>query len=158
MKTVALILLALSPVRAPDHLHAAPGVPMVPPPLPEIPERAHPTATPTATFTPVPLAPAPAPLAPPEIQALLTAHSQPGWDLDSWATLIYRESTFNPKAQNPTSTAYGLGQFLNSTWDDVGCVKTSDPGEQIRCMALYIAQRYGTPQAALSHSYSRGWY
>jgi len=31
--------------------------------------------------------------------------------------LIINESGWNPEAKNPSSTAYGLGQFLNSTWD-----------------------------------------
>jgi len=33
--------------------------------------------------------------------------------------LIVNESGWNPKSQNPKSTAYGLGQFLDSTWNNV---------------------------------------
>ena len=73
-------------------------------------------------------------------------------------TLIDRESDCNPNAQNPNSTAYGIGQFLNSTWAGVGCVKTSDPIEQLRCMNLYVVNRYSSWDNALSHSNNRGWY
>lgn len=31
--------------------------------------------------------------------------------------IIQCESGFDPKAKNPNSTAFGLGQFLNSTWN-----------------------------------------
>jgi hypothetical protein len=72
-------------------------------------------------------------------------------------TLIDRESDCNPNAQNPNSTAYGIGQFLNSTWAGVGCVKTSDPVEQLRCMDRYVV-RHGGWDGALAHSYSKGWY
>lgn len=41
------------------------------------------------------------------------------------------ESGFNPHAQNRRSTAYGLYQFLNSTWKGTGIQKTSDPSLQI---------------------------
>jgi hypothetical protein len=72
--------------------------------------------------------------------------------------LIYRESKWNPEAQNPNSTAYGLGQFLNGTWDDVGCEKTSDPYEQVNCTIKYVKARYGNPQVALKFHTSHNWY
>lgn len=81
-----------------------------------------------------------------------------GIDLPASAiTLISRESKCNPNAQNPNSTAYGIGQFLNSTWAGVGCVKTSDPIEQLRCMDRYVV-RHGGWDGALQHSYNKGWY
>jgi hypothetical protein len=76
---------------------------------------------------------------------------------DAAITLIDRESNCDPNAQNPNSTAYGIGQFLNSTWAGVGCVKTSDPVEQLRCMDRYVV-RHGGWEGALAHSYSKGWY
>ncbi|WP_348240207.1 transglycosylase SLT domain-containing protein, partial [Salmonella enterica] len=54
--------------------------------------------------------------------------SGPLWDALAW--LIGKESSWNPKAQNPKSTAYGLFQFLDSTWASVGGRKTSDPTAQ----------------------------
>lgn len=45
--------------------------------------------------------------------------------------IAYCESKFNPLAQNRRSSAYGIFQFLNSTWKGTGIPKTSDPGLQI---------------------------
>ncbi|MCI0564932.1 MAG: phage tail tip lysozyme [Nitrososphaera sp.] len=39
------------------------------------------------------------------------------------------ESGFNPNAQAATTTAYGLGQFTDSTWDRA---VTSRPGARLR--------------------------
>lgn len=75
-----------------------------------------------------------------------------GWNtpeqLNAWYNLIQHESGWNPNAQNPTSTAYGLGQFLDSTWAGVGAQKTSDPLGQIEAMAKYIQNRYNNPYGA----------
>ena len=35
-----------------------------------------------------------------------------GWSLSDWRTLVQKESGGNPNARNPSSGAYGLGQFL----------------------------------------------
>lgn len=61
-------------------------------------------------------------------------------------------------AQNPDSTAYGIGQFLNSTWETVGCEKTSNPKRQIDCMVDYIDQRYDGPDDAVSFHIENNWY
>lgn len=68
------------------------------------------------------------------------------------------ESSGNPTAQNPNSTAYGLYGFLNSTWGTVGCVKTSDPVEQERCAILYMKQRYGRIESAYWFHVKNDWY
>ena len=83
------------------------------------------------------------------------------WGYFEWLDfreLIQRESKWIPTAQNPKSTAYGLGQFLNSTWKSVGCVKTSDPVIQLDCTADYVAQRYGSPSKALKFHKTNNWY
>lgn len=72
--------------------------------------------------------------------------------------LIMKESGCNPNAQNPRSTAYGIGQFLNSTWRGVGCVKSSDPVYQLKCMQNYVFGRYGSWVGAWAHSTRTGWY
>lgn len=72
--------------------------------------------------------------------------------------LVQRESGWNSDAQNPVSTAYGLFQFLDGTWDDVGCVKTSSPKLQIDCGIKYIKQRYENPTEALRHHTIHNWY
>ncbi|MGY1616171.1 transglycosylase SLT domain-containing protein [Geodermatophilus sp. SYSU D00691] len=69
-----------------------------------------------------------------------------------------RESGWNPNAQNPTSTAYGIPQFLDSTWASTGIAKTSDPYRQIDAGLIYINERYGSPCGAWAHSQSTGWY
>jgi hypothetical protein len=69
-----------------------------------------------------------------------------------------RESGWNPSAQNPTSTAYGIAQFLDSTWAGTGIAKTADGYRQIDAGLIYINNRYGSPCGAWSHSQSTGWY
>lgn len=83
-----------------------------------------------------------------------------GWgpaEFQAWDAVINAESGWNPNAQNPTSTAYGLGQFLNSTWKGYG-PKTSDPATQLAYMARYIKNRYGSPTKALIWHNSHNWY
>jgi len=69
-------------------------------------------------------------------------------DATMLAYIKHKESSGNPNAQNPTSSAFGLFGFLNSTWSTVGCTKTIDPVEQERCALLYIEQRYGSIEGA----------
>jgi hypothetical protein len=69
-----------------------------------------------------------------------------------------RESGWNPNAQNPSSTAYGIPQFLDSTWAGTGIAKTSDGNRQIDAGLIYIDSRYGSPCGAWDHSQSTGWY
>jgi hypothetical protein len=69
-----------------------------------------------------------------------------------------KESGWNPNAQNPSSTAYGIAQFLNSTWAGTGIAKTSDGYRQIDAGLIYIDSRYGTPCGAWAHSQATGWY
>lgn len=99
------------------------------------------------------------------MQALVrTIAAQRGWgsgaQWDALYQLIQHESGFNPNAQNPTSSAYGLFQFLNSTWGSVGASKTSDPWGQTAAGLRYIASAYGSPLAAWSAWQSRSphWY
>jgi len=99
------------------------------------------------------------------MQALVrTVAAQRGWgsgsQWDALYQLVQHESGFNPNAQNPTSSAYGLFQFLNSTWGSVGASKTSDPWGQTTAGLRYIANAYGSPQAAWSAWLSRSphWY
>jgi hypothetical protein len=64
--------------------------------------------------------------------------------------LCWRESRYNPMLQNPNSTAFGLYQFLDSTWADYGIQKTTDPLLQTIAAVRYIKSRYGTPKDALA--------
>lgn len=78
------------------------------------------------------------------------------WDALSW--IIGKESSWNPRAQNPSSTAYGLFQFLNGTWASTGIAKTADPALQAEAGMRYIAARYGTPLGAQAFWQRNGWY
>jgi len=69
-----------------------------------------------------------------------------------------KESGWNPNAQNPSSTAYGIPQFLDSTWAGTGIAKTSDGYRQIDAGLIYIDSRYGSPCGAWGHSQATGWY
>lgn len=80
----------------------------------------------------------------------------PQWD--ALSRLIQKESSWNPNAQNPTSTAYGLFQFLNSTWATVGATKTSNPGQQAQAGLKYIQGKYRDPQGALNFHNNNNWY
>jgi hypothetical protein len=79
-------------------------------------------------------------------------------EIEPFEALMGKESGYNPYAQNPRSTAYGIFQFLDGTWKSYGCVKTSDWKEQIRCGLLYIEGRYGSPSQALKFHHSHNWY
>lgn len=69
-----------------------------------------------------------------------------------------KESKWNPTAQNPSSTAYGIPQLLDSTWRTTGISKTSDGYRQIDAGLIYIDKAYGSPCGAWSHSRATGWY
>ena len=72
--------------------------------------------------------------------------------------IISKESNWIHTAQNPKSTAYGVAQFLDSTWDLVDCKKTIDPYKQIDCAILYIQDRYTLPSEAWKHHLLMNWY
>lgn len=83
-----------------------------------------------------------------------------GYQWDALYKLIMGESGFRSNAQNPTSTAYGLFQFLDSTWGTVGAHKTSDPTQQTIAGLKYIQRSYGSPAQAYAAWSSRSphWY
>jgi multidrug efflux pump subunit AcrA (membrane-fusion protein) len=69
-----------------------------------------------------------------------------------------KESGWNPNAKNPSSTAYGIPQFLDSTWAATGVAKTSNGYRQIDAGLVYIDSRYGSPCGAWAHSRAHNWY
>jgi hypothetical protein len=77
------------------------------------------------------------------------------WDALNW--LVAHESSWNPNAQNPTSSAYGLFQFLDGTWAPYG-KKTSDPKLQAQYGLEYIKGRYGSPEKAKAFWEGHHWY
>jgi len=77
-----------------------------------------------------------------------------GWSERQWDCLdelIFRESSWNPYADNPKSSAYGLFQVLKTK-----------PGtrvpEQVKAGFDYIKHRYDTPCSALRFHNYKGWY
>lgn len=83
------------------------------------------------------------------------------WGSKEWVyfdKLIEKESNWLPYAKNPQSSAYGLGQLLDSTWGTVGCIKTNNPQEQIDCTIKYVKARYKTPQRAIQFHNLNNWY
>ena len=75
-----------------------------------------------------------------------------------WNSLIWRESGWKWWAKNPISSAYGLGQFLESTWAGTGYEKSDDPEIQLAAMLAYIQNRYGTTCEASRHQVENNWY
>lgn len=81
-----------------------------------------------------------------EALAFLTVYTQ-GWKVKEWKCLQYiwtKESHFNPKARNKSSGAYGIAQFMPSTWGNYKVKKTADAGLQIKYGLRYIHKRYGS--------------
>ena len=87
-----------------------------------------------------------------------------GWTGGEWNKLnelIRRESSWNPKAQNPTSTAWGLFQFLDMHWGPGRYLprgRSSSTAEQIAGGLRYIRDRYGSPSRAIAHHDRMNWY
>jgi hypothetical protein len=128
------------------------------------------TAAP-ATAAPAGAAPAPAPAAPAAAAPAPASSSrqaykdyaleQLGGDTTQMSCLDKlwtAESGWNPNARNPRSTAYGIPQFLDSTWKSTGIAKTSNPYRQIDAGLVYVRKRYGTPCGAWSFFSSHHWY
>ncbi len=85
----------------------------------------------------------------------------------AWATsdalwqLVQHESSWNPRAKNPRSTAFGLFQFLRSTWAAYcreGRYGSTDPYIQALGGFRYIKARYGTPAKAWAFWRQHHWY
>lgn len=104
-----------------------------------------------------------------------------GWPLSQMASLVplwNRESGWQGKARNPASGAYGVAQALGHGEADTAAADgTNEYGAQYGLTAAearqanagsvrwqiewglgYIQSRYGSPQAALQHENTYGWY
>lgn len=84
------------------------------------------------------------------------------WGAEQFACydkIIMRESRWNPRADNPRSSAYGIPQALpGSRMASFGADWRTNPATQIRWGLDYVDKRYGTPCGAWSFKRSHGWY
>ena len=64
--------------------------------------------------------------------------------------ILYKESSFNPKAVN--GSHYGLPQGRTKY------LKTATPQQQIKWFTKYVYSRYGSCQAALAFHLKNGYY
>ena len=76
----------------------------------------------------------------------------PQWDAINW--LVNKESSWNPKAANPRSSARGLFQKMTSIH---GPIEKTVLG-QARWGLRYIKDNYGTPTNAMRIHKKQGWY
>jgi hypothetical protein len=87
-------------------------------------------------------------------RALYLAYARARVPADQWPCLRklwQRESGWNPKSDNPRSSAYGIPQILR--------LKPGTPWRiQIDRGLGYIDHRYGTPCAAWAYFGRKGWY
>ncbi|MFD1776646.1 transglycosylase SLT domain-containing protein [Paenibacillus rhizophilus] len=74
--------------------------------------------------------------------------------------LVARESSYNPNAKNPKSSASGLFQFLDGTRANYGGRKVdwNDPYQQAVNGIQYVVDRYGDPYKALKFWDKNKWY
>jgi len=96
----------------------------------------------------------------PQTLAFFTAYAN-GLPMAQWKCLNKlwtNESHFNPKAVNKNSRAYGIAQFLPTTWGNYNLTKTSAALLQVKYGLHYIQVRYGTPCGAWSFWKAHYWY
>jgi hypothetical protein len=74
--------------------------------------------------------------------------------------IILRESSGDPTADNPTSTAFGLGQLLlgNRILYLGRDYATIDCGRQLWAFRAHVRDRYGTAARAKAFWQANGWY
>lgn len=76
-----------------------------------------------------------------------------GWRGNDWECVDYifsAESSYNHLADNPESSAFGIGQMLGERSDRADV--------QILRSLAYIADRYGTPCKAMKHHIRHNYY
>lgn len=80
-------------------------------------------------------------------------------DFDKWNFIINHESGWNPRAQNPSSSAYGIGQALPpSKMASFGSDYMTNPITQLKWMKSYVNGRYGGINGAYKWWKSHNWY
>lgn len=77
--------------------------------------------------------------------------------------IIQRESEGNPRAKNPNSSAFGLGQLIEANRKAYAerfgfSPDTINPQEQLQMMDAYVKERYGSYEAARKFWEQNHWY
>lgn len=96
-----------------------------------------------------------------EVKAYVKQETIKRFGIEFWPSmfeLVFNESGFNILAQNPESTAFGMFQFLDTTWEGYNCEKTVRLEKQVKCGLDYIEKRYGDPDKAMAFWNENNWY
>jgi hypothetical protein len=73
--------------------------------------------------------------------------------------LVNLESRWNPMAENRSSRAFGIFQFLPTTWANYHYpTRPKNSIIQVKAGLRYIQKRYGTACNALKFHQRHGWY
>ena len=80
-------------------------------------------------------------------------------DFKCFTALMGKESAWKDK-KNPTSSASGVGQLLDSTYKNLGLKRSSSEVAQTVAALAYIGRKYGSggPCAAWQHFKIKKWY
>ncbi|GAA2464166.1 aggregation-promoting factor C-terminal-like domain-containing protein [Streptomyces lavendulocolor] len=93
-----------------------------------------------------------------EVQAM-ARQMVPGDQFQCFSNIVDHESTWNYRAQNPSSGAYGLVQALpGSKMASAGADWQTNPATQIKWGLNYMNERYGSPCGAWSFWQANHWY
>ncbi|GLF94394.1 aggregation-promoting factor C-terminal-like domain-containing protein [Streptomyces yaizuensis] len=83
----------------------------------------------------------------------------PAGQFQCFSNIVQRESTWNYKAENPSSGAYGLVQALPANkMATAGGDWRTNPATQIKWGLSYMNERYGSPCGAWSFWLDNRWY
>lgn len=92
-------------------------------------------------------------------RAMLSDYGFSSSEFSCLDALYMSESGWDPHADNPTSSAYGIPQALTGgTHDDLPADYMTNPASQIEWGLKYIQSSYGTPCAAWEFKQSHQWY
>ncbi|MCX4770142.1 transglycosylase SLT domain-containing protein [Streptomyces sp. NBC_01260] len=93
-----------------------------------------------------------------EVQAM-ARQMIPGDQFQCFSNIVNHESTWNYRASNPSSGAYGLVQALpGSKMASAGADWQTNPATQIKWGLNYMDSRYGSPCGAWSFWQANSWY
>ncbi|WP_392672306.1 lytic transglycosylase domain-containing protein [Streptomyces sp. LN785] len=94
-----------------------------------------------------------------EVQAM-ARQMMPADQFQCFSNIVNHESSWNYRASNPSSGAYGLVQALpGSKMESAGADWQTNPATQIKWGLSYMnSSRYGSPCAAWSFWQANGWY